>query len=81
MLVVSRKRDTEICIGSNIVVKVLKIDKRHVRLGVDAPNAVRIWCGEIVPSAEGNGPGTKHKSEKRRAASKGFAACDLQHWA
>ena len=47
MLVLSRKPDTAIRIGSNIEVKVLSIRNRQVKLGIDAPGSVRIWRDEL----------------------------------
>ena len=50
MLVLSRKRDTAVRIGPNIEVKVLSIRNGQVKLGIDAPNGVRIWRDEILAS-------------------------------
>ncbi|MBN1854836.1 MAG: carbon storage regulator [Pirellulales bacterium] len=47
MLVLSRRCDTAIHIGRNIKVTVLSIRKGEVRLGIDAPNNVRIWRDEL----------------------------------
>ena len=47
MLVLSRKRDTAVRIGSNIEVKVLSIRNRRVKLGIEAPGSVRIWRDEL----------------------------------
>ena len=47
MLVLSRKCDTAVRIGSNIEVKVLSIRNRQVKLGIDAPRSVRIWRDEL----------------------------------
>ena len=52
MLVLSRKRDTAVRIGPNVEVKVLSIRNRQVKLGIDAPNGVRIWRDEICPDAD-----------------------------
>ena len=52
MLVLSRKRDTAVRIGSDIEVKVLSIQNRRVKLGIDAPNGVRVWRGELCPDAD-----------------------------
>ena len=49
MLVLSRRRDTAIHIGSEVVVKVLSVRNRQVKLGIEAPNDVHIWRGEIAP--------------------------------
>ena len=52
MLVLSRKHDTAVRIGPNIEVKVLSIRNGQVKLGIGAPNGVRIWRGEICPDAD-----------------------------
>lgn len=56
MLVVSREAyksstDNDKCvlqIGSDVFVKILSIDGRHVRIGVEAPKDVRVLRGELV---------------------------------
>lgn len=53
MLVLSRKPDTAVRIGSNIEVKVLSIRNRQVKLGIDAPSSVRIWRDELCRDAPG----------------------------
>ena len=50
MLVLSRKLDTAVRIGPNIEVKVLSIRNRQVKLGIDAPDGVRVWREEICPN-------------------------------
>lgn len=49
MLVLSRRCDSEIRIGSDIVIKVLDIHKRQVRLGIDAPSGLSVLRGELLP--------------------------------
>ncbi|MFZ1936236.1 MAG: carbon storage regulator [Thermoguttaceae bacterium] len=53
MLVLSRKKDESVCIGSNIEVKVLEVCGGRVRLGLCAPQKVEIQRREIssVPGA------------------------------
>jgi carbon storage regulator CsrA len=53
MLVLSRKPDTAIRIGSNIEVKILSIRNRQVKLGIDAPSGVPIWRDELCRGAPG----------------------------
>ena len=53
MLVLSRKPDTAVRIGSNIEVKVLSIRNRQVKLGIDAPSSVRIWRDELRRAVPG----------------------------
>jgi carbon storage regulator len=52
MLVLSRKPNERILIGSNIEVKVLSILGNRVRLGITCPAEVRILRSEIVPSGK-----------------------------
>ena len=47
MLILTRKFDEEIKIGSEITVKVLSISDGQVKLGISAPNNVEIFRGEI----------------------------------
>jgi carbon storage regulator len=47
MLVLSRRCDTEIYIGADIIVRVLEIHKRQVKLGIEAPNEFSVWRGEL----------------------------------
>ncbi|HUX92269.1 MAG TPA: carbon storage regulator CsrA [Ignavibacteriaceae bacterium] len=47
MLILTRKIDEEIKIGSEISIKVLSISEGQVKLGIAAPNNVEIFRGEI----------------------------------
>jgi carbon storage regulator len=47
MLILTRKFNEEIKIGSEIVVKVLAISDGQVKLGITAPENVEIFRGEI----------------------------------
>ena len=49
MLVLSRKRNEELVIRENIIVRVLSIDGNKVRLGIEAPDDVKVFRGELVP--------------------------------
>ena len=49
MLVLSRKQDSAIHIGSDIKVKVLSIKRQSVKLGIEAPESVRVWRDELAP--------------------------------
>jgi len=64
MLVLTRKADQKIQIGSNITITVIEVKGRYVRLGIEAPRDVRIVRSEIAASPppvavhqEGQGPG------------------------
>ena len=47
MLILTRKIDDEIMIGSDISIKVLSISEGQVKLGIAAPNNIEIFRGEI----------------------------------
>lgn len=47
MLVISRKRGERICLGDDVVVTVLEVVGSTVRLGIEAPDEVRIYRHEI----------------------------------
>ncbi|HWI59370.1 MAG TPA: carbon storage regulator CsrA [Bacillota bacterium] len=47
MLVLARKRNQNIVIGPDIVVKVLRVSRDGVRLGIEAPLAVPVHRQEI----------------------------------
>ena len=48
MLVLSRKRDETIFIGGNIRIKVVGISGNQVRLGIEAPNEVKVIREELL---------------------------------
>ena len=48
MLVLSRKVSERIVIDGNIVLTVVKIDRNQVRLGIEAPEHVRVFREEIA---------------------------------
>ena len=49
MLVLSRKKNQSIIIDGNISIEVLQIKGNTVRLGIKAPNSVRVLRGELKP--------------------------------
>lgn len=49
MLVLSRKVGETIVIGDRIQLKVVAIKGRRVKLGIEAPNDVRLVRGELEP--------------------------------
>ena len=52
MLVLSRKRDDVILIGDDIRITVVRIDRSHVRLGIEAPGSTTIIREELLLDAE-----------------------------
>ena len=66
MLVLSRKKNQSIIIDGNISIEVLQIKGNTVRLGIKAPNSVRVLRGELKPfgmSDEGEQVGYLCESE------------------
>ncbi len=50
MLVLSRKPDDTIAIGDDITITLLQVKGDTVRLGIDAPEDVKILRGELIRS-------------------------------
>jgi len=55
MLVLSRKLNEEIVIGNDITVKILRIKGGQIRLGVAAPQGVKIRRAELKPEEQDSG--------------------------
>ena len=47
MLVLTRKLSESIRIGDDIIVKIVDLDSRHVKLGIEAPKSVSVNREEI----------------------------------
>jgi carbon storage regulator len=47
MLILTRKIGESIRIGDNVVVKIVSLDNRHVKIGIDAPRSVSVNREEI----------------------------------
>jgi carbon storage regulator len=52
MLILTRKPKQKIEIGGNITVTILRATRRLVRLGIDAPDGIRVIRTEISRSIE-----------------------------
>jgi len=48
MLVLARKLEESIIIGDNIVVKVISVENGSVKLGIEAPNEIKIMRSELI---------------------------------
>lgn len=48
MLVITRKANEEIVVGDNITLKVISTGNGRVKIGIEAPQSVRIARGEIA---------------------------------
>jgi carbon storage regulator len=49
MLVLSRKPGEKIIIGGNITLTVVGVRGNQVKIGIDAPDGVRLFRGELAP--------------------------------
>ena len=47
MLILTRKLGESIRISDNIIVKIVELDNRHVKLGIDAPRSIAVNREEI----------------------------------
>ena len=54
MLILKRKLDEEIIINSNIKVKILSVSENQVKVGIEAPNEIEIFRGEIFEKVKAN---------------------------
>ncbi len=52
MLVLSRECDTTVWVGPNVKIKVLSIQKRRVKLGIEAPPGIQVWRDEIIEGSD-----------------------------
>jgi len=68
MLVLTRKPQERIQIGENITITIVRIKGRAVRVGIEAPDSVRIVRGELTadfdPPAE---PPAEHRSRENES--------------
>ena len=61
MLVLRRKIGEEIRMGDGVIIKVLSVNGRAIRLGIDAPPSISIWrpeCAETGEELKNHGPKT-----------------------
>lgn len=54
MLVLTRKVGEKVYVGDGIIITVLEVKGARIRVGIDAPGAVRIVRGELVELATAN---------------------------
>ncbi len=52
MLVLSRKKEDAIVIGDDVRITIVKIDRNHVRLGIEAPGHTSIIREELLIADE-----------------------------
>jgi carbon storage regulator len=51
MLVLTRKRSETIRIGDNVLIKVIRSGRNAVKIGIQAPESVRVLRGELCADA------------------------------
>jgi carbon storage regulator len=49
MLVLSRKQGQQIFVGSSVVVTIVRVSGDKVRVGIEAPDEMRVLRGELEP--------------------------------
>jgi len=54
MLILTRKIEEEIRIGSDITIKILSISDNQIKIGIDAPSNVQIFRGEVYDKVKQN---------------------------
>ena len=69
MLILTRKIGESIRIGDNVVVKIVSMDNRHVKIGIDAPRSVSVNREEIYQKIQ----------EENRAAASGQETSSMQN--
>jgi carbon storage regulator len=67
MLVLSRKPNQSITIGSDIRVLVVGLARDHVKLGIEAPHGVRVQRSEVGAQPVGKGSVETDKPRDARA--------------
>ncbi len=72
MLVLSRKKNETIVIGSDIQITVVSVSAHRVKIGIQAPDYVRVLRSELLPLGGGDPPEVvgplldePHRDEKR----------------
>lgn len=66
MLVLTRKRSEMIQIGENIVIKVIHTGRSTVKIGIEAPESMRVLRAELKPDASRNLLAEKLRERRNR---------------
>ncbi len=66
MLVLTRKRSEMIQIGENVVIKVIQTGRSIVKIGIEAPDDVRVIRGELAGIPGPGHPLAAFLEERRR---------------
>ncbi len=67
MLVLTRKQAETIHIGEDIVIKIIQTGRGSIKIGIEAPEAVRVLRGEVVEEAAQHGSSTPAQASTRVA--------------
>ena len=59
MLVLTRKQAETIHIGEDIVIKVVQTGRGSIKIGIEAPKAVRVLRGEVAEEVAEQGKATQ----------------------
>jgi carbon storage regulator len=54
MLILTRKIEEEVRIGTDITIKILSISDNQIKIGIDAPSSVQIFRGEVYDKVKQN---------------------------
>lgn len=52
MLILSRNKEQEFKIGDNITVKILEVNGKQVKIGIEAPKEINIVRTELIKRGE-----------------------------
>lgn len=78
MLILKRKMNEAIIINSNIVVKILSVSDGQVKIGIEAPNEVEVFRGEVFEKVKANLIAAAEKSKEKVATIAEFKINKLQ---
>jgi len=63
MLVLTRKAGESIRIGDNIVVKIVDIDNKNIKIGIEAPRSIAVNREEIYQKIQNENKAATHNSD------------------
>ena len=66
MLVLNRKREEKVQIGPDITITILRIKGRAVKIGIEAPDGVRVIRSELLGKPSPAGAGEPPAADARR---------------
>jgi carbon storage regulator len=55
MLVLTRNVGESITVGTDVIIRVLQVNGKHVRIGIEAPRDLPIWRTELLLKKEDTG--------------------------